>query len=74
VLLIDRKRGKPRHLTNVDAIKALLDAYDVPYTHLTDFRGTFEEQVRLRLRARRRVEQGRTDGPGRSGAYLQACD
>ena len=45
VLLIDRKRGKPRHLVNVDAIKQLLEAYNVPYTHLTDFRGTFEEQV-----------------------------
>ena len=46
VLLIDRRRGKPRHLVNSDAIKALLDAYDVPYTHLVDFRGTFEQQVR----------------------------
>ena len=45
VLLIDRKRGKPRHLTNIDAIKKLLDAYGVPYTHLVDFRGSFEEQV-----------------------------
>ena len=46
VLLIDRRRGKPRHIVNSDAIKALLDAYEVPYTHLVDFRGTFEQQVR----------------------------
>ena len=46
VLLIDRKRGKPRHIVNMDAVKALLDAYNVPYTHLVDFRGTFDEQVR----------------------------
>ena len=48
VLLVDRKRGKPRHILNVEAIKQLLDAYEVPYTHLVDFRGSFEEQVRDR--------------------------
>ena len=32
----------------MEAIKQLLDAYEVPYTHLVDFRGSFEEQVRDR--------------------------
>jgi hypothetical protein len=47
VLLLDRRRGRPRYLLNVAAITALLDAYGVPYTHLVDFKGSFEDQVRV---------------------------
>ena len=47
MLFIDRQKFAERYMSNSGDMRKLFESYNIPYTYLVDFRGSFAQQVKL---------------------------